>query len=60
MSELSLQTKGMLAFTVLMIYAAGLTLFVLDQKEELIDEVEQLRSVYEREGAVLARIRNAL
>ena len=52
MSELSLQTKGMLAFTVLMIYAAGLTLFVLDQKEELIDEVEQLRSVYEREAAV--------
>jgi hypothetical protein len=51
-SEMSLQTKGMLAFVVLTIYAAGLTLFVLDQKEELIDEVEQLRSVYELEGAV--------
>ena len=52
MSELSLQTKGMLAFAVLMLYAAGLTLFVMDQKEQLIGEVEKLRSVYEREGAV--------
>ena len=51
-SELSLQTKGMLAFAVLTIYAAGLTLFVLDQKAVLINEVEQLRQVYEREGAV--------
>ena len=51
-SQMSLQTKGMLAFVVLMIYAAGLTLFVLDQKEALIAEVEQLRSVYEQEGAV--------
>ncbi|UCH39250.1 MAG: GHKL domain-containing protein [Gammaproteobacteria bacterium] len=49
---MSLQTKGMLAFVVLMIYAAGLTVFVLDQKEALIAEVEQLRSVYEHEGAV--------
>jgi hypothetical protein len=51
-SEMSLQTKGMLAFAMLIIYAAGLTVFVLDQKEALIHEVEQLRSVYEREGAV--------
>jgi signal transduction histidine kinase len=49
---MSLQAKGMIAFTVLTIYAAGLTLFVLDQKEALIDEVEQLRYVYEREGSV--------
>ncbi|MDH3761171.1 MAG: ATP-binding protein [Gammaproteobacteria bacterium] len=48
---MSLQAKGMLAFAVLTIYAAGLTVFVLDQKEALIAEVEQLRSVYEREGA---------
>jgi signal transduction histidine kinase len=52
MSGMSLQAKGMIAFTVLTIYAAGLTLFVLDQKEALIDEVEQLRYVYEREGSV--------
>jgi signal transduction histidine kinase len=51
LSEMSLQAKGMLAFAVLTIYAAGLTVFVLDQKEALIDEVEQLRYVYEREGA---------
>ncbi len=51
-SDMSLQTKGLLAFAVLTIYAAGLTVFVLAQKETLIDEVEQLRSVYEREGAV--------
>ena len=52
MSEMSLQTKGLLAFAVLTLYAVGLTVFVLDQKEALIDQVEQLRSVYEREGAV--------
>jgi hypothetical protein len=52
MSGMSLQTKGLLAFAVLTIYAAGLTLFVLDQKEALINEVEQLRSVYERDEAV--------
>lgn len=52
MSKMSLQTKGLIAFAVLTIYAAGLTLFVLDQKEALIEEVEQLRSVYEREEAV--------
>lgn len=52
MSGMSLQTKGLLAFSVLTIYAIGLTLFVMDQKEALIDQVEQLRSVYEREGAV--------
>ena len=51
-SEMSLQMKGVLAFVVLTIYAAGLTFFVLDQKEALIDEVEQLRHVYERDGAV--------
>ena len=51
-SEMSLQAKGMLAFAVLTIYAAGLTLFVLDQKEALIAEVEQLRAVYERDEAV--------
>ena len=49
---MSLKMKGMLAFAVLTIYAAGLTLFVLEQKDVLIDEVEQLRAVYEREGAV--------
>jgi signal transduction histidine kinase len=48
---MSLQTKGLLAFAVLTVYAAGLTVFVLDQKEALIGEVEQLRFVYEREGA---------
>ena len=32
MSEMSLQAKGMLALAVLTIYAAGLTVFVLDQK----------------------------
>ena len=52
MSEMSLKMKGMLAFAVLMIYATGLTVFVLDQKEALIHEVEQLRSVYESEGAM--------
>jgi signal transduction histidine kinase len=51
MSGMSLQTKGLLAFAVLTVYAAGLTVFVLDQKEALIGEVEQLRFVYEREGA---------
>ena len=51
-STMSLQAKGMLAFAVLMVYAAGLTLFVLDQKEALIAEVEQLRSVYERDEAI--------
>ena len=51
-SGMSLQAKGMLAFAVLTIYAVGLTLFVLDQKEVLIAEVEQLRHVYEREGFV--------
>jgi signal transduction histidine kinase len=52
LSKMSLQMKGLIAFAVLTIYAAGLTLFVLDQKEVLIEEVEQLRSVYEREEAV--------
>ena len=52
MSEMSLQTKGLLAFAVLTLYAAALTLFVLNQKEALIEEVEQLRYVYEREEAV--------
>lgn len=49
-TEMSLLTKGMLAFVVLTIYAAGLTVFVLEQKEALIHEVEQLRHVYEAEG----------
>jgi signal transduction histidine kinase len=52
MSGMSLQAKGMLAFAVLTVYAVGLTVFVLDQKEALIDEVEQLRYTYEREGFV--------
>jgi hypothetical protein len=43
MSGMSLQTKGLLAFAVLTVYAAGLTVFVLDQKEALIGEVEQTR-----------------
>lgn len=52
MSGMSLQAKGMIAFAVLTIYAASLTFFVLDQKAALIDEVEQLRHVYEGEGRV--------
>ena len=52
LSGMSLQAKGMIAFAVLTIYAACLTVFVLDQKEALIDEVAQLRYVYEGEGSV--------
>ncbi len=50
MSETSIRTKGLLAFTVLVFYAIGLVAFVLHEKQLLIDKVEQLQSSYDSDG----------
>lgn len=50
MPDMPLKTKGLVAFLALVLYAIGLVAFVLYEKQVLIDEVDQLRASYDRDG----------
>ena len=49
---MSLRQKGLLAFLSLLLYAAGLSAFVLFEKESLLAEVAALRDSFEQERLV--------
>jgi len=56
---MSLRTKGMLAFSALIVYYVGVSVFVLHQKDDALRYVNELQSAY-KTGEVLRHVNNSI